>query len=163
MIISHKEETLDSSDSVAKVMQAILNAEDKVDQKKEHLWVIGLNRHKIIEYIELVSIGSLSSSIVHPRETFRFAIMKAVDSILLVHNHPGGNPQPSAEDIAVTNRLKAAGEIIGIEVLDHIIITKDKFSSLRKNSMTWEGKRFTFPASDISDMSDMAVLGRMLG
>jgi hypothetical protein len=70
----------------------------------------------------LVSLGSLSASIVHPRETFRFAVSKATANIIIGHNHPSGDTKPSQEDILLTKRLCQAGEILGINVLDHVII-----------------------------------------
>lgn len=79
-----------------------------------------------------VSVGSLSASIVHPRETFKAAILGNAASMILTHNHPSGDPEPSAEDIAVTNRLKQAGEILGVPVLDHLVICGDEFRSLKE-------------------------------
>ncbi len=92
------------------------------DQKKEKFFTILLDcKHRIIRE-ELVSIGSLNLSIVHPREVFAPAIKESAESILLVHNHPSGNPTPSQEDIHITRRLVEVGRLVGIEVLDHIII-----------------------------------------
>jgi DNA repair protein RadC len=79
-----------------------------------------------------VSEGTLSSSLVHPREVFKEAIIESAASIMLVHNHPSGNPEPSREDILITEKLVAAGEIIGIKVLDHIIIAGDNYVSFVK-------------------------------
>jgi len=107
---------------VAKVLHSILKAEDPVDQDKEHFWSIGINSANVVEYIELVSLGTLNESLVHPRETFRLAILKGVSAIIVGHNHPSGNIAPSQGDIRITERLKKAGEIIGIQVLDHVII-----------------------------------------
>ncbi|MFL0250133.1 JAB domain-containing protein [Clostridium neuense] len=84
--------------------------------------------------INIVSIGSLNSSIVHPREVFKAAILSNAASILIFHNHPSGNTEPSQEDITITKRLKEAGKLIGIELLDHIIIgSKGKYCSLKEN------------------------------
>lgn len=79
-------------------------------------------RHAIIG-TALISIGSVSASVVHPREVFRPAIELSASAVLLVHNHPTGNPEPSAEDRAVTRHLAQAGDLLGIKVLDHLIIT----------------------------------------
>lgn len=82
--------------------------------------------------IEVCSIGSLSAAIVHPREVFKNALLSNAASIIVFHNHPSGNTTPSAEDVGVTKRLRDAGEILGIELLDHIIIGNDSFLSLKE-------------------------------
>ncbi|MBF0506366.1 MAG: DNA repair protein RadC [Nitrospirae bacterium] len=79
-----------------------------------------------------VSEGTLTGSLIHPREAFREAIRESAASVIFVHNHPSGDPAPSRDDIAVTGRLKSAGEIIGIQVLDHIIIGDGRYVSLRE-------------------------------
>ena len=116
---------------MAKIIQNILNSEESNDQMKEHFWSIGLSGANKIIYIELVSLGILDSNIVHPREVFRLAIQKSVNSIIIVHNHPSGNTEASEADLLITGRLKKAGKILGIEILDHLIITKDDFISLK--------------------------------
>ncbi len=98
---------------------------------REHFRVLHLDRKGGIIFIEDVSRGGLHSAIVHPREVFKTAIKKSAASIILVHNHPSGDPQPSSEDIEITRRLIEAGTLIGIEVLDHIIIGEHKYSSLK--------------------------------
>jgi len=99
---------------------------------KEHFKVITLSTKNHVIGIEEVSIGSLNSSIVHPREVFKRAVEKSAASVILIHNHPSGDPEPSKEDIQVTNRLVKAGEILGIEVLDHIIIGEGRYKSLKE-------------------------------
>lgn len=100
--------------------------------KKEFFKVLLLNTKNEIIMIDEVSIGNLNSAIVHPREVFKNAIKKSASTIILIHNHPSGNPQPSREDIELTDRLVEAGKILGIEVLDHIIIGDGVFSSLKE-------------------------------
>ena len=117
-----EKQKVDNPEKIAKIMYEILRNEDIVDQDKEHFWVIGLNTKLNIKYIELVTLGILNSSIVHPREVFRLAVMKGVDSIILCHNHPSGDLTPSHCDLDITTRLEDAGKILGIEVVDHIII-----------------------------------------
>ncbi len=103
--------------------------------EKEYFKVVFLNtKNEIISY-ETISIGSLNASIVHPREVFNRAIKKSSASLILVHNHPSGNPNPSKEDINITKRLIEAGNIIGIEILDHIIIGDGIYYSLKENSI----------------------------
>lgn len=102
--------------------------------KKEFFKVLLLNTKNEIIMIDDVSVGNLNSAIVHPREVFSNAIRRSASSIILVHNHPSGNPKPSSEDIDVTHRLINAGEILGIEILDHLIIGDGEYYSLRENS-----------------------------
>jgi DNA repair protein RadC len=105
------------------------------DKVKEHFKLIILNtRNKIITIIN-VSTGTLSASLVHPREVFRDAIRYSASSVVLVHNHPSGDPEPSEEDLRITRRLIDAGKIIGIDVLDHIIIGKDRFTSFKEKGL----------------------------
>jgi len=101
-------------------------------KKREYFKIIMLNTKNVIITIENISIGSLNSSIVHPREVFKEAIKRSSASIILVHNHPSGDPTPSKEDISITNRLIECGEIIGIKVLDHIVIGYNKYTSLKE-------------------------------
>ena len=99
---------------------------------KENFVVLLLNtQHKILGH-RVVSIGSLSASIVHPREVFKEAIKVNAASIIVAHNHPSGDPTPSREDVAVTERLVKAGKIMDIQVLDHIIIGDSKYLSMKE-------------------------------
>ena len=84
---------------------------------------------------EVISIGSLSASIVHPREVFTVAVQHHAASIILAHNHPSGDVSPSKDDIDLTHRLREAGLIMGIEVLDHIIIATGDFVSLKETGI----------------------------
>ncbi len=99
---------------------------------------MGLSSRNAIQYAELVSLGTLNTSLVTPRETFRFAIMKAVASIILCHNHPSGDPEPSDDDLKITRKLVESGKILGIEVIDHIIIGNKNpgYYSLREKGLT---------------------------
>ncbi|MDO8517558.1 MAG: DNA repair protein RadC, partial [Nanoarchaeota archaeon] len=97
------------------------------DKKEEHFYVLMLsNQNNIIAEHE-VSKGILDASIIHPREVFKPAIKNSASKIILVHNHPSGNPEPSAEDLDITEKLTKAGDELGIKVLDHIIIGRDKW------------------------------------
>jgi DNA repair protein RadC len=103
--------------------------------QKEYFNTILLNTKNQILAIEEISVGSLNSSIVHPREVFNPAIKKSAGSIILVHNHPSGDPTPSREDIDVTARLIEAGKILGIHVLDHIIIGNNNYVSFKERGL----------------------------
>jgi len=102
---------------------------------REHFRVINLNTKNHLLAVEEVSIGSLSASIVHPREVFKAAIRHSAAGIILAHNHPSGDPAPSGEDIDVTARLVKAGELLGIEVLDHLIFGQGEFVSLKERGV----------------------------
>ncbi len=100
--------------------------------QQEHFVCLYLNTKNQVIHRQTIFIGSLNSSIVHPREVFKEAFRRAAASIICLHNHPSGDPAPSREDIEVTKRLVECGRIIGIEVLDHIIIGDHKFVSLKE-------------------------------
>jgi DNA repair protein RadC len=101
------------------------------DKKKEHFVVLYVNTRNQVILKEVVSIGTLNASLVHPREVFEPAVRTLAAGIILAHNHPSGEAEPSDADIAVTKRMCEAGKLMGIEVLDHIIITKGKWYSFR--------------------------------
>lgn len=90
---------------------------------KEVFKVFLLDSNNVVIASEIVGIGTLSCSVIHPREVFKLAILKSANSVILAHNHPSGNTEPSDEDIMVTEKLRQAGEILGIKVLDHVIVS----------------------------------------
>ncbi|MCM1987752.1 RadC family protein [Methanococcoides seepicolus] len=100
--------------------------------KKEHLTALYLDTKNNIIKEEVISIGSLNANIVHPREVFKSALMESSASVILTHNHPSGDPAPSREDIAVTEKLVEGGKILGISVLDHVIIGDGRYVSLKE-------------------------------
>lgn len=91
-------------------------------EAKEHFIALHLDGKNRIACLDRVSVGSLNQSIVHPRELFKTALLSSAAGILLIHNHPSGDPTPSREDLAITRRINEAGDLLGIKVLDHIII-----------------------------------------
>lgn len=118
------EKKIASPQDIADILIPVLR-----DEVKEKFIVVCLNSaNKIIRY-EVISIGNLNSSIVHPREIFKVAIDNNSANIILVHNHPSGNPEPSSEDITVTKKLVEAGKIMDIQIFDHIIIADQKYVS----------------------------------
>lgn len=104
-------------------------------EQKEHFAVLLLNAKNHVISMPEVSVGSLSASVVHPREVFRAAIDHAAAAMILLHNHPSGDPTPSREDIAVTERLVKAGKIMDIPVLDHVVLGRDRFISLKEKGL----------------------------
>ena len=104
-------------------------------EQKEHFAVLLLTTKNHVISMPEVSVGSLSASVVHPREVFRAAIDHAAAAMILLHNHPSGDPTPSREDIAVTERLVKAGKIMDIPVLDHVVLGRDRFISLKEKGL----------------------------
>lgn len=114
---------------------ADLLMEDMRYLKKEHMKLLLLNIKCNLISVEEISVGSLNASIVHPREIFNPAIRKSSASIIMVHNHPSGDPTPSSEDKAITSRIFEAGKLIGIELVDHIIIGDGRYVSMKERGL----------------------------
>ena len=127
----------DSSDEKQKATvkspeDAIKSVKNKLKgKKKEHFLVLSLDTRNHLINTHPISVGSLDTSIVHPREVFKEAISATAASVIFVHNHPSGDPTPSEDDIKLTKRLVEAGEILGIEVLDHIIVCDKDYLSMK--------------------------------
>jgi DNA repair protein RadC len=100
------------------------------NEDREHLIVLGLDTKNKVLYREVVSIGTLNSCLVHPREVFKKAILMSSNSIIVAHNHPSQNPEPSEDDIKVMDSIRNAGEILGIKLLDSLIITEQGIVSI---------------------------------
>lgn len=121
--------TVKSPEDVVKSVKSHLKG-----KKKEHFMVLSLDTRNHLIKTHPISIGSLDSSIVHPREVFKEAISDSAASVIFAHNHPSGDPSPSEDDIKLTKRLVEVGEILGIEVLDHIIVCdRDHLSMKARN------------------------------
>lgn len=120
-----KQKITHSSD-VADVLTKLLKMESEIDQEKEHFWVIGLNRRAIVKFIDLVTLGISEMTVIDPRQTFRLAVTKNAERIIIAHNHPSGNLSPSASDIELTKRMEKSGDILGVQVVDSMIITTNK-------------------------------------
>jgi DNA repair protein RadC len=106
------------------------------DMDREHMILMCVDTKNKITSISNISIGSLNSAIIHPREVFKVAILSNAASIIIAHNHPSGDTTPSTEDINITNRLKECSKILGIELLDHIIVgNDDDFMSFKREGL----------------------------
>ena len=103
------------------------------ESKKEHFVVFFLDSRNQQIHREIISVGTINASLVHPREVFEPAVKHLAVQVILCHNHPSGDLEPSEEDLTVNKRLTESGKLLGIEVLDHIIVTKDSFSSFKEN------------------------------
>jgi DNA repair protein RadC len=133
VVLRNSKTTMREAADVATVFQDLLNLEDRIDQDKEHFYVMHLDSHSRIKLVELVAIGTLMNASIHPRETYRRAVIEGAYSIIIAHNRPSGDPTPSEADIRITKKLHEAGEILDILMLDHIIITPTQFFSFRGN------------------------------
>lgn len=118
-----------SPGDVANAMQDIVNS------KKEHFVVFYLDSRNQEVVRDIISIGTVNSSLVHPREVFESAIKYNASSIIISHNHPSGDPSPSDEDLLITKKLLDAGEILGIELVDHVIVAKKNIFSFKNEKL----------------------------
>jgi DNA repair protein RadC len=109
--------------------------EELVNCDREKFIALHLNTKNAVISYEVVSIGTLSSSLVHPRELFKGVILSNSAAVILAHNHPSGVAEPSADDIALTRRLVKAGALLGIDVLDHVIVGEVSFVSLKERGL----------------------------
>lgn len=125
--------TIKGVEETVKVFRDLLMLEDAIGQDKEHFYVMHLDIRSRVKMVEVVSLGTLTSSLVHPRETFRRAVAEGAASIIIAHNHPSGEADPSDEDTKVTKQMFEAGQLLGITMLDHIVFSKDGYFSFREN------------------------------
>jgi len=126
--VPYKSKELSNPEKVYRLIKSKLK-----DYHKEHFYIIALNSRNYS--IAEVSIGSLNASIVHPREVFAEVIKNKAASVIFAHNHPSGDPEPSEDDLEITKRLVKSDKILGVEVMDHIIITKTGFISFKDKNL----------------------------
>ena len=122
-----------SPEDIYSIMYKILQRESRLGRTKEHFWVMGLAADNEIGYIELVSLGSVSSAVITPLEIFNLAVAKKSPRIILIHNHPSGTLKPSSADKTVTQQIIKAGKILTIDVLDHLIISENGYYSFAQH------------------------------
>ena len=118
-----------NSDDIYIVMQSILLRQNKIRRNQEHFWIVGLNNKNVILFIELIAIGRNNRVNVHPPDVFRMAIYKLASRVILVHNHPSGVLTISDTDSKLTDKLLKVGKIIEIDVIDHLIISEENYTS----------------------------------
>lgn len=126
--ILYENRRISSPNEALEVFKTLLENSDR-----EKLVVCCLNTKNEPTNLSIVSVGSLNSSVVHPREVFKTAVMSNAASIIVAHNHPSGDTTPSKEDINITERLKKSGEIIGVPLLDHLIVGNNTYLSLKED------------------------------
>lgn len=140
IIREHNGDRVSSPEAALSVFRDALK---DLDAEREHFLCISLNTKNQQKSLDIISIGSLNANIVHPREVFYTAIAHRAAAIIVAHNHPSGDPAPSQNDIDITRKLKAAGEIVGIEVYDHIIFGEDEkgtwnYISMKEQGLVWD-------------------------
>ena len=119
---------------VARIMRKVLLRQNRLHRKKEYFWTIGLNSNHDIEYIELITIGTLNQTILDPVEIFNFAVAKKCKVLIICHNRPSGNVKPSESDLQMTAAIKKGADVLHITLLDHIIISEGKeYYSMREH------------------------------
>lgn len=118
-----------NSKDVYKIMQQVLLRENKIRRNQEHFWVIGLDNASKILFIELIGLGAVNRVNANPPDVFRMGIYKLAFKMVLVHNHPSGNIKPSQQDQDFTDRMLKVGKLINIEVIDHLVISEEKYTS----------------------------------
>ncbi|MCK4339886.1 MAG: DNA repair protein RadC, partial [Candidatus Cloacimonetes bacterium] len=119
-------EKIEGPESVFKLLRNEIG-----NKKKESFYILSLTTRNNLIGVDKVSTGTLSASLAHPREVFLPAIKNSSASVIIVHNHPSGDPQPSEDDLEITKRLVESGKILGIDVIDHIIVAKNNYFSFK--------------------------------
>ena len=132
-----------NSDDIYGIMQKVLLRENKIDQNREHFWVIGLENNNRILFIELIGLGSVNKVIAEPMEVFSFALQKRAVKIILCHNHPSGELKPSDGDKDITDRLIQVGIIVDTHVVDHLIISDKSYLSFKDTGILRELEKST--------------------
>lgn len=137
-----------NGNDVYKIMREVLMRENKIRRDKEHFWIIGLNNVNTILFIELISLGTVNATIVEPMEVYSFALQKRAVKIVMVHNHPSGETQPSQSDKDVTNKMIQVGLFLKVPVIDHLIISDKSFYSFSESGLLEElgkSKKYVMP------------------
>ncbi|GAA3515319.1 hypothetical protein GCM10022393_31630 [Aquimarina addita] len=125
-----------NSEDIARIMRKILLRQNRLHRKKEYFWTIGLSTTNDIEYIELLTIGTLNQNSLDPVEVFNFAVSKKCKKLILCHNHPSGDVTPSKSDKMLTEKIHKGAVTLNINLLDHIIICdSEEYYSMRSNNL----------------------------
>ncbi|MBA4745823.1 MAG: DNA repair protein [Muricauda sp.] len=164
-----------NSDDLYGIMQRILLREDKIDQNREHFWVIGLENNNRILFIELISLGTVNRALAEPMEVFSLALQKRAVKIILCHNHPTGELTPTEVDKDITDRLIQVGIIVNTQVLDHLIISTKSYLSFKDIGLMDEllestqyvpsyvlEKRFKKEAADIAKRKEKVEIAKQM-
>ena len=133
--IQQFENRIGSPSDAGNFFQSMISNKDR-----EWLCAIGLDIKGYVNYLEVIHIGTLNQALIHPREVFKSAIITNCNAIILAHNHPSGNVEPSDADRIATKTLTDAGKLLGIEVLDHLIVSDHNYYSIKENKTYYGGK-----------------------
>lgn len=120
---------------ISDAKDAVAQLSDMRGLKKEHLVALYLNAKNQLVHKETISMGTLNANLVHPREVFEPALKYSAEQIIAAHNHPSGDPKPSEDDLEVTKRLTEAGKMMGIELMDHVIVSKNSHFSFKEEKL----------------------------
>ena len=120
---------------ISDAKDAVAQLSDMRDLKKEHLVALYLNAKNQLVHKETISMGTLNANLVHPREVFEPALKYSAAQIIAAHNHPSGDPKPSEDDLDLTKRLTEAGKMMGIDVMDHVIVSKNSYFSFKEEKL----------------------------
>jgi len=126
---NHEDQQIPSSFDPGSANAIFEMFKDLSREAKEHFISLHLDNKNKILCIDRVSVGSLTASVVHPREVFKTALLSSAAAVVFIHNHPSGDPEPSREDLDITTRLKQCGELLGIRILDHVVIGENRYCS----------------------------------
>lgn len=121
--------------TINSVKDAIAQLTDLRNLKKEHFVALYINARNKLIHRDLVSVGTLNANLVHPREVFEPAVRQFAVYIIIAHNHPSGDPEPSEHDVVITKKLSEAGKMLGIEIIDHVIITENSYLSFKEKGL----------------------------
>jgi len=130
-----------NQEDVYKIMQQVLLRQNKIRRIQEYFWVLGLDKTNTILFLELIAIGRDNRVNVHPPDVFRMAIYKLAPKVILIHNHPSGNIKPSQDDVDFTDRLLKVGRFIEIDVIEHLIITEEQYTSFAAQGLIEQIKK----------------------
>jgi DNA repair protein RadC len=137
-----------NSADIFPIMREILLRENKIGRAQEHFWMVGLNQVNKILYIELISLGASNWATIQPRDAFRLAIHKLAVRVILVHNHPSGELEPSEMDKDLTDHFIQAGKFLEVEVIDHLIVSEKTYHSFVDSGLfakLQESKKYVLP------------------
>lgn len=133
--IQDSKKTVSTPLDIHKILKDYFAVIDEVDRDKEHFFCFLLDTRNRVKIADLVSVGILNASLAHPREVYTRAVKYRCSSVVVAHNHPSQNEEPSESDIEITKKLVEAGKIIGIELIDHIIYTPETLYSFREHNL----------------------------
>lgn len=134
--------------AICKIVQSILKRENRIESGQEHFWIVGLDYKNDINFIELVELDGINQSSIDPKEVYRMSVLKEVTKLVLVHNHPDEtikpeDLEPEGEDNDITDRLIQTGKLLGLEVVEHLIITEEHYFSYRQSGLLEELEKST--------------------